>query len=54
MCFRPPTANKPVKCPECGSFNPPTLKKCRKCGFDGTPGSGDPALKKKPANESSK
>jgi hypothetical protein len=46
MCFRPPTANKPVKCPACGSFNPPISKVCKKCGFDGTPGSGDTTKQK--------
>ncbi|ACL19912.1 hypothetical protein DesLBE_1535 [Desulfitobacterium sp. LBE] len=50
MCFRPPTANKPVKCPACGMYNPPTMKVCKKCGFDGTEGSGDPS-KQKPKNE---
>ncbi len=49
MCFRPPTANKPVKCPACGSFNPASLKACKRCGFDGTEGSGDSA-KQKPKN----
>ncbi|SDF72814.1 hypothetical protein SPACI_022840 [Sporomusa acidovorans DSM 3132] len=34
MCFRPPGAAKAVKCPSCGCFNPPTLKKCKKCGAD--------------------
>lgn len=31
MCFRPPNAAKPIKCPSCGSLNPPTNAKCRKC-----------------------
>lgn len=31
MCFRPPTAAKPKKCPKCGTMNPGTLKICRKC-----------------------
>lgn len=34
MCFRPPTAGKPVKCPECGSINPATAKTCLKCKAD--------------------
>lgn len=31
MCFRPPTATKPKKCPECGAMNPATAKNCIKC-----------------------
>ncbi|CDX00564.1 hypothetical protein DesLBE_2816 [Desulfitobacterium sp. LBE] len=31
MCFRPPSAQKPVKCPQCGALNPPISKKCIKC-----------------------
>ena len=31
MCFRPPTAGKPINCPECGSVNPATAKTCLKC-----------------------
>lgn len=30
MCFRPPAAAKPLRC-TCGTINPPTSKKCRKC-----------------------
>jgi uncharacterized membrane protein YvbJ len=41
MCFRPPGAAKNVKCPMCGMFNKPDAKKCRKCGYDGTPGSSN-------------
>ncbi|HHY25883.1 hypothetical protein [Desulfitobacterium sp. PCE1] len=43
MCFRPPTAGKPVKCPECGAVNPATAKTCLKCKAD---------LTKKESNES--
>lgn len=31
MCFRPPSAVKPVKCPSCGTMNPSTSTVCRKC-----------------------
>lgn len=31
MCFRPPAAQKPIKCPACGTVNPPTNKTCKKC-----------------------
>lgn len=31
MCFRPPTAQKPVRCPQCGALNPPINKQCNKC-----------------------
>lgn len=31
MCFRPPTVNKPIKCPCCGTLNPSNLKLCKKC-----------------------
>lgn len=34
MCFRPPTAGKAVKCPECGAMNPPMGVKCVKCKAD--------------------
>ncbi len=34
MCFRPPTAQKPIKCSECGAMNPPNTKECRKCKAD--------------------
>ena len=34
MCFRPPTVQRPVKCPGCGVMNPPTSKKCRRCEAD--------------------
>jgi ribosomal protein L37E len=33
MCFRPPNAQKPIKCPRCGALNPANVKKCRKCGL---------------------
>ncbi|HWQ75144.1 MAG TPA: zinc ribbon domain-containing protein [Syntrophomonas sp.] len=73
MCFRPPELNKVIqKCIECGTFNKPGMKVCKKCGaelgmmacpecgfkqpesnavctncgFNGQPGSGDPAKKK--------
>lgn len=31
MCFRPPNVQKPIKCPECGKFNPATNKVCNEC-----------------------
>lgn len=31
MCFRPPTVNKPIKCPSCETLNPANLKLCKKC-----------------------
>ncbi len=34
MCFRPPTAGKPTKCPQCGAINPATAKTCIKCKAD--------------------
>lgn len=34
MCFRPPTAGKPVKCPSCGAVNPSVAKACIKCKAD--------------------
>ncbi|WP_373657610.1 hypothetical protein [Sporomusa acidovorans] len=34
MCFRPPTATKPIKCPACGALNQPTKKNCTKCQAD--------------------
>lgn len=35
MCFRPPSFDDMMKkCPNCQSFNPPELKKCKKCGAD--------------------
>lgn len=34
MCFRPPNAQKPIKCPACGTFNPPINKVCKKCGAE--------------------
>ena len=34
MCFRPPSAAKPKKCPSCGSMNPPTRTTCLKCNAD--------------------
>lgn len=33
MCFRPAAIEVPHKCPECGTLNPPTNKKCRSCGI---------------------
>lgn len=34
MCFRPPAAQKPVKCPACGALNPGMVTKCVKCKAD--------------------
>ncbi len=35
MCFRPPSFEEMMKkCPNCGSFNPPELEKCKKCSTD--------------------
>lgn len=34
MCFRPPTVQKPIKCPSCGKFNPATNKVCINCKAD--------------------
>lgn len=34
MCFRPPTAGKPMKCPGCGAVNPATAKTCIKCKIE--------------------
>ena len=35
MCFRPPSFDDMMKkCPSCGSFNPPEMTKCKKCGAD--------------------
>ncbi len=51
MCFRPPNATKPARCPHCGTFNKPNATVCAKCGFNGDPNSGDPALKKEPRNK---
>ncbi|WP_019850049.1 zinc finger protein [Desulfitobacterium sp. PCE1] len=31
MCFRPPYAGKPVKCPSCGKMNPPKNTHCIQC-----------------------
>lgn len=31
MCFRPPNVQKPIKCPNCGKFNPATNKVCIEC-----------------------
>lgn len=44
MCFRPPQAQKPTKCPQCGAMNPPTKKNCGKCQADLM------AIKMNPAN----
>ena len=41
MCFRPPSFDDMMKkCPNCGSFNPPEMDKCKKCGTD-LPSGGD-------------
>lgn len=55
--FNPPTLDKCRKCkteipkgilcPECGVLQPETNKVCGNCGFNGKPGSGDPAKRKK-------
>jgi len=34
MCFRPPSAGKPIKCPSCGALNPNIATKCIKCKAD--------------------
>ncbi len=34
MCFRPPTATRTVKCPECGALNQAIKKNCTKCQAD--------------------
>lgn len=34
MCFRPPSVNKPIKCPACGAINPAIAKTCLKCKAD--------------------
>ncbi|ACL20393.1 hypothetical protein [Desulfitobacterium hafniense] len=34
MCFRPPSAGKPKKCPDCGALNPSVVKNCVKCKAD--------------------
>ncbi|WP_434509864.1 hypothetical protein [Desulfitobacterium sp. AusDCA] len=34
MCFRPPAAQKPIKCPACGATNPAIVKNCIKCKAD--------------------
>lgn len=34
MCFRPPSAGKMLKCPNCGAPCPPMAKKCTKCKTD--------------------
>ncbi|CEP66578.1 Zinc-ribbon domain [Moorella glycerini] len=31
MCFRPPIAARPIKCPKCGAINPVVAKVCSKC-----------------------
>lgn len=35
-----------VPCPECGVPQPADSKVCGNCGFNGKPGSGDPAKRK--------
>ncbi|BDE95667.1 hypothetical protein [Raoultibacter timonensis] len=48
MCFRPPSFDEMMKkCPSCGSFNPPELTKCKKCGTDlpeAAGGTGDASM----------
>lgn len=39
----------PAYCPECGVAQPRENKVCSNCGFNGKPGSGDPAKKKQAA-----
>ncbi|MBP1763720.1 MAG: putative glyoxalase [Firmicutes bacterium] len=34
MCFRPPTATRTVKCPDCGALNQAVKKNCTKCQAD--------------------
>jgi len=34
MCFRPPTATRTVKCPDCGALNQAIKKNCTKCQAD--------------------
>ncbi len=34
MCFRPPSAGKAIKCPDCGTLNPNMAKNCIKCKVD--------------------
>lgn len=42
MCFRPPSFDEMMKkCPSCGTFNPPELDKCKKCGADLPEGGAD-------------
>lgn len=40
----PPTM---IDCPHCGVPQPEDNKVCTNCGFNGKPGSGDPAKRKK-------
>jgi len=35
-----------IACPECGIDQPISNKVCGNCGFNGKPGSGDPAKRK--------
>jgi len=35
-----------IPCPECGDLQPETNKVCGNCGFNGKPGSGNPAKRK--------
>jgi len=37
MCFRPTSAGKPVKCPNCGTLNIATAKTCMRCKADLSP-----------------
>lgn len=34
MCFRPPSVQKPIKCPNCNKFNPAINKVCIHCKTD--------------------
>lgn len=34
MCFRPPSAEKGINCPNCGALNPMMASKCLKCKTD--------------------
>lgn len=31
MCFRPSSTQKPIRCPKCGTLNPPNQVNCREC-----------------------
>lgn len=34
MCYRPPHAGKPKKCPQCGKMNPPKATHCVGCNTE--------------------